>query len=216
MLDAPAARIEQKQLIRKLADKYAVSAKSLDAVFAAGAGVTDQERRYLDDIKVSEAEMLPMQDAVIAARRAGDVERARSILLTDAAPAFRQWLARINTLSDLDEAKNNLVGGQASDAARSFRYLMLQLFAVALLLGAAIAYFALSTIRPLRRLEADIRALSEGGKQGEIVDMQRSDEVGAIARALQAFRQATVVRSEADAAASAEQEMIVDALVGAL
>ena len=58
--------------------------------------------------------------------------------------------------------------------------------------------------RPIVRLTAAMRALAGGDLAAPVADQQRGDEVGAMARAVQVFKEALVAKREAEAAAAVE------------
>ncbi|WP_267353674.1 MULTISPECIES: cache domain-containing protein [unclassified Methylobacterium] len=60
--------------------------------------------------------------------------------------------------------------------------------------------------RPILRLTAAMRGLAEGDLAAPVADQQRGDEVGAMARAVQVFKDALIAKRAADAAAVAENE----------
>ena len=130
----------QLNLIKKLAEDYAKSAGPLDEMFANGKEVTEDERSALAKVKEIEAKTLPLTEKVIELRLADKGEEAIQLLLTEARPAYVQWLASINRLIDLEEAKNKMESANARSVAENFQLLMLATCLVATALGALIAW----------------------------------------------------------------------------
>ena len=130
----------QIDLIKKLADDYAKSAGPLDQMFASGKEVTEDERSALNKIKEIEAKTLPLTEKVIALRLADQGEEAIKLLLTETRPAYVEWLASINRLIDLEEAKNKIESANARSVAENFEILMMVTCLVATVLGALIAW----------------------------------------------------------------------------
>jgi len=126
--------------IAELAAFYEESASALDAMFAERADIGAEEREILNGIKRIEATTLPLIEGVIEARLAGAVEDSRELLLTQAAPAFVEWLARINAFIDLQESKNQIATDGARETAGDFSKLMLVLCGIAIVLGVSIAW----------------------------------------------------------------------------
>ncbi|HSI95169.1 MAG: methyl-accepting chemotaxis protein [Methylophilaceae bacterium] len=129
------------QQIDRLADFYAKSAGPLDEVIASGEAVTADEKAVLTEIKAIEARTLPIIQRVIAAKQAGNVAEAQAVLLREARPAFVEWLAQINKLIDIEEAKNQQATPSARAVASGFQQLMIVLCGLAILIGASVAFF---------------------------------------------------------------------------
>lgn len=129
------------QQIDRLADFYAKSAGPLDEVIASGEAVTSDEKAVLTEIKAIEARTLPIIQRVIVARQAGNVAEAQAVLLQEARPAFVEWLAQINKLIDIEEAKNQQATPSARAVASGFQRLMIVLCGLAILIGASVAFF---------------------------------------------------------------------------
>lgn len=127
--------------IGRLADFYATSAGPLDQVIASGEAVTSDEKAVLTEIKAIEARTLPVIQRVIAAKQAGNVAEAQAVLLREARPAFVEWLAQINKLIDIEEAKNQQATPSARAVASGFQRLMIVLCGLAILIGASVAFF---------------------------------------------------------------------------
>lgn len=127
--------------IDRLADFYAKSAGPLDRIIASGVGVTPDEKAVLAEIKSIEAKTMPIIRRVLDARNAGNIVDAQSILLSEARPAFVEWLAAINKLIDIEEAKNQTATPNARAVASQFQTLMIVLCSLAILIGAGVAFF---------------------------------------------------------------------------
>ena len=174
--------------IARLEEFYARSAGPLDAIMAAGTGVTPQEQAILASIKQTEARTMPLIRQVIATRQQGDEAAAHAILMEQARPGFVEWLARINQFIDLQEDKNRVVAQQARAVAEGFQTLMIALVAAGLLLGAGIAAWSMRAVAPLRRLADAMLRLARGDLDAEIPGQSRGDEVGTMAKAVAVFK----------------------------
>jgi methyl-accepting chemotaxis protein len=153
LVTSDAALEQSTNEIKVLADAYKVSAVSLDALFAESAAVSQAERDLLAEINAIETRALPLIDNVVAIRRAGDFEQARQSLLTEAKPAFIEWLAAINKFIDYQEAANKEESARARAVADGFQRLMIILCVTSLVLAAGLSFFIIrSIILPLRRL----------------------------------------------------------------
>jgi methyl-accepting chemotaxis protein len=194
-------------LIERLADAYAKSAGPLDDMMAKGLGVTPDEGTTLADIKGIEARTQPLIAEVIRLQRAGDTDKARSILMERARPAFVDWLAAINRFIDLEEAKNKDVGERARAVAEAFQLLIVLVCGAACACGIAVAVWSTRAVRPLQELTRVMRRLAEGHYAEPVPFRERQDEVGAMSAAVQVFKDNALALRDADATkASLERE----------
>ena len=138
---SPDAATPTIDLIRKLDENYQKSAQPLDALFATGANLLDEEKQDLTRIKEVEKKTQPLIAQLIELRRGDKVPEAAELLAKRAAPAFVEWLASINALIDLEEKLNNEAARQARAVSGSFVSWMLALLAVAIAAGSGAAWF---------------------------------------------------------------------------
>jgi len=122
--------------IRTLAANYEQAAVQLDALFGQGKEVLPEERAALAGIKEEERKAQPLIAKVSELRLAGDVEAARTLLAQEAGPAFSAWLASVNRLIDLEEARNKISTEEARSLSSSFFAWMGVLCAIAVAIGA--------------------------------------------------------------------------------
>lgn len=235
VLDASLAEVENEvKDIERLAGNYAQSAGPLDEMMTREAYVTDAEKQILDSIKVTEQTTLPLIAQVVALRQAGNDTTARQLLVSQARPQFVTWLRQINLFIDLQEAKNKEIGTKTTQLASSFTLFTVVLSIGAILLGLCAAWWATSSVRPLRELTSRMRQLADGDLTVDVPSIDRGDEVGDIARAVAIFKANGIERirteresreQQADAAAKlkasealyqAEQQRVMDVMASAL
>jgi len=195
-LDTVVAKIDH------LTQAYNNSAGPLDQLMASGKGVTPDEEEILRSIKDTEARTLPMIAEVIRLQRAGQAGPAHALLMTQARPAFVEWLAEINKFIDLEEAKNKKEGAQARAVADGFIWLILGVCSGAMLLGAAVAFWAMGSIRLLATLTAAMKQLAQGDFSVLIPHLGRRDEVGTMASTVQIFKESGLERSRLETEAA--------------
>lgn len=174
--------------IARLSAAYAQSAEKMDRMFADVAGTSSNERAILDSIKQTEARTLPLLQRVIEDQRSGHGERARDTLMREARPAFVEWLGRINQFIDLQEARNQAIGGDVRSISQTFMMLMISLCGLACLVGLGFAVWTYRAIRPLRSLTASMLALAGGDLNVIVPGTQQRDEIGDITQAVQTFK----------------------------
>jgi methyl-accepting chemotaxis protein len=194
--------------IEQRATAYASSAKAMDAMFDANVAVTPDEREILAGIKQTEAQTLPLIAEVVRLRLATQVEAAHSLLMREARPAFVEWLGRINKFIDLEEEKNNIVGKSAQKAAQDFGMLTVALCGGALLVGAAIGFWSIRSVRPLRHLAKVMRCLAAGDLNVDVSAAKRCDEISQMSSAVLIFRDSMI---RANQLASEQEDLKVAA-----
>ncbi|MGV7206407.1 methyl-accepting chemotaxis protein [Oxalobacteraceae bacterium A2-2] len=157
-------------LIDQLDADYQKSALPLDAIFSAPKSTASaEERGFLEQIKAAEARTQPLIKKVIAARKGGDTEGARALMLAEAKPAFTDWLAAINRFIDQQERMTETESEQARQIARKFQALMLVLLAVAVVAGVLVAWRITAQLRAALGAEpAEVKALAAAVDRGEL------------------------------------------------
>ncbi|MFZ6820009.1 methyl-accepting chemotaxis protein [Undibacterium sp. Ji22W] len=159
--------------IANLSADYEKSAAPLDKMFSESKDVSNEEKNILESIKETEARTLPMIKKVIELRRAGDADQAKQVMLSEARPAFIEWLGRINKLIDFEENLNRQESTMARATASGFQTLMLITCFAALVLGAVVATLIARNIS---------RAL--GGEPSEASAIARSIAAGDLSIAI--------------------------------
>jgi len=76
----------------------------------------------------------------------------------------------------------------------------------ALLILCSLYVVQAQVVRPLLAMTGSMRRLADGDTVSEIPDLQRKDEIGAMARAVQFFREAMIARARAEAEIAAQRE----------
>ena len=214
----PAERAAALAEIERLATFYATNADLLDRLMGTGAEVMPEERQVLASIKATEARTMPLIRQVTELQARGDGPAAHKLLLEQARPAFVEWLARINQFIDLEEEKNRVIALRARGVAEGFHSLMLALVLVSLVVGTAIAGWAMRAIAPLSQLSAVMMQMAKGDLSMDVPGRGRRDEVGAMAKAVEVFRvegkEANRLRAQQELDRAASREAQVGALRG--
>ena len=159
----------QQQLIAKLANDYAQSAGPLDQLHSSSSATTDDERSALAAIKEIEAKTLPLTEKVVALRLADQSPQALALLLGEVRPAYVAWLASINRLIDIEEAKNKTESASARSIAQGFSALMMIMTVVAIAIGSLVAWLiARSLLQQLGGEPVDAAELARSVAQGDL------------------------------------------------
>jgi len=127
--------------IKHLEDAYSTSAVAMDALFAAGTNVSDEERSQLGKIKEAEQKATALLYEVIQKQKAGNNAAAQKEVLDQARPAFVAWLAAENGFIDMEERSNQKQAIMARDTGLEFQHLMLLLALIATAVGIALAIY---------------------------------------------------------------------------
>ncbi|MES2114091.1 MAG: methyl-accepting chemotaxis protein [Pseudomonadota bacterium] len=156
--------------IDKLNKDYADAAARLDAMFAeTKADLKPEEQADLAAIKVAEARTESLVSNIIAARKRGDVEAARHMMLADARPAYTDWLAAINKFIDQQEQYTRQESAAAGKVARTFQSQLLALLLISVVTGATLATIVTRSLRRTLGAEPrDVSALATALDQGEL------------------------------------------------
>ncbi|SEN87045.1 Methyl-accepting chemotaxis protein [Methylobacterium sp. UNC300MFChir4.1] len=110
-------------------------------------------------------------------------------------------------LRDRIVAAGETISRETALAARRARYILIGLVAAALLLGGVLAFvLARSVIRPVAGMTEAMTRLAEGDLHVAVPYRAATDEMGAMAKAVDVFRQNAVARAELEAAQAAERE----------
>src|SRR5688500_11058254 len=197
--------------IKRLAGDYAASAEQLDTFFADDSLVSQDEVEAYEAIQSIEAQTLPLVDDVIALREAGQDAAAINLLMTEVAPLFSDWLASINVLIDLEEAKNQAEGAEARGIADGFLWVMVVMCGLAAAIALVVAWrIARSITAPMADAVTVFAAVADGDLSQRL-DVAAKDGLGemgqyankALARMGEAM--AAVSRSAAELAATSDR-----------
>ncbi|WP_438765822.1 methyl-accepting chemotaxis protein [Kushneria sp. TE3] len=155
--------------IDKLTADYQAAAAGMAIMASDAENFSADDQRLLTGINAVHDRTMPLIDRVLAARRAGDIEGARALLLSQAAPAFNDWLASINAFIDYQEATNQAEAGVVRGISGGFKATMITLCALAVLLGIVIAtLITRGLLKTLGAEPGEVRALAEAIGRGEL------------------------------------------------
>ncbi|MFB9952945.1 methyl-accepting chemotaxis protein [Rhizobium puerariae] len=212
----PAGRQAAIDLIAKLAATYAENEQKMNAMIAVPGAATEPEKVIVAEIADVQAKTNPVVADIIARQMANDGVQAKKILLDQAAPLFVSWLKAINKFIDYQENLNKSVGGNVSSVVAGFQTLALGSLGCAVLLAVMAAFLATRSITlPMTKLQLALRRMAEGNTESTSDLEERSDEVGDLAKAVGAVRDAVTaeaeVRAEADARRAANENAQLEA-----
>lgn len=180
--------------ISRLENFYQQSRQPMDQLFQQSADIDPTERRLLDTIHQVEQRAQPLAAEVIRLRQQGQQAQAQQILLKQMSPAYVDWLASINAFIDFQEQKNQLATDYTRSVAANFAVSMVLLTLLAILIGAATAWYISRYLRNALggepALAADIVSQIAGGDlTTEINASQPNSMLAAVASMQRQLRQ---------------------------
>ncbi|WP_404375875.1 methyl-accepting chemotaxis protein [Vreelandella aquamarina] len=160
-------------LMRELQDDYVTASERMQSLIA-NYPVSDEEQRLLNRI-AEQAELThSLTEDVLSSHSAGNYSMAKQTLLTQAGPAYAEWLSRINAFLDFEEQLNNAVTTSTRNTASGFQMQMLGLTLFALLVGGAIAiYLTRQLLRELGAEPHEVKAFAQAIGRGELATQGR-------------------------------------------
>ncbi|WP_132962489.1 methyl-accepting chemotaxis protein [Tepidimonas ignava] len=179
----------------------------LEKQVADSIGLSSQQSAF-ERVRQLRAAQIAVRDEVMAAVRAGDMERARQLAESRYQPAAQAYTAAQQALSDALVKEAEQLVDQAREAARVAQWLELAALVVAVVLGIGVAVsLTRGIVRPLREAVAVAGSIAQGDLTHRL-HTSRGDEVGDLLRALDAMqtalRQAFArIRGASDQVASA-------------
>ncbi len=124
--------------IRRLDKFYQDNAQQLDSMYRT-IKHSSVEERLLQDIKDIERSTLTTTNELLQLIQANNIDAAKTLLQSSVAPAYSEWLKRINKLIDEQERLIQLEVKTARSHTDSFQWIMLSLTVLAVVIGALLA-----------------------------------------------------------------------------
>ena len=130
-----------------------------------------------------------LQSEIAAKAQDGDLAGAQRIYNTAMSTGISAVLGELQKLVEVNEAEARL-SGEAAEAAYENAFVLTALFVGLAILAAVAAAFGLGLHvgRPLRRMTATMKSLAAGDATVAIPASGRRDEIGAMAAAVQVFK----------------------------
>jgi len=130
-----------------------------------------------------------MADMVVEAINQGDSDYARDIYRASAEPQYHRVLAATDTILHFARTHANRLHDSALRAKDRQRLKLLLLLGGALSVGVMVmGLVSRSILRPLDHLRGSLRSVTQGHLDYEVAETARADEIGEMARELEALR----------------------------
>lgn len=136
---------EFEREIDELAGFYKDSEDKMQRMMSSGVSFTAQERQILDKIDSIQAKTLPIVEAIIRDKRAG--QNVNEAVLQQARPAFVDWLKTINQFIDYQERENQVATPEAREVAGSFQNVMIMLAVVSIVISIVVGVMIERSLR---------------------------------------------------------------------
>ncbi len=189
LLTEPADMLPEKERIARGAAAYSEAEKKLAHMFETDPVTTDAERAFMPRLKAIETAALPLIDKAAALGLQHKAEEATFVIIKELRPLQREWTRTIGELIELEEKQNAEQTAAAAASYDSARAIMLSLSALAIVVGAGIAWLATRSItRPLNRAVAIAETVA-AGDLGSTIEVDTRDETGKLLAALKTMNE---------------------------
>jgi methyl-accepting chemotaxis protein len=178
--DDGAVQDEQKKIAAARVN-YAQAGASLAKLIISG-----QEKALLAKLKQSLSAAAPLNDRVMELRSQYNNVEATTVLMTQAAPALRATIAVLDQIIAHEKDLASAAAEHARGVIRGARRLMLALGALALALGATVAWLITRSITRPVRAAVTVAEMVATGDLTSSIEVPSQDETG---RLLQALKQ---------------------------
>ena len=190
--------------IERLDGLYQASAAPMDRIYQAK-GASPREQELLANIKTAERTALSATEKLLKLRQQGEIDQAQTLLMEQVSGAYKDWLARINALIDLEEAS---IGGHITSVrvtAAQFASLMLLSTGIAVVLGIIASVLIIRSLKSTlgaepHQVAASIRRLAAGELTDKIETAYPDSVMGAL-KATNLHLSATITEVRSAAAA---------------
>lgn len=143
--DAAQSQTHQND-IKRLDLFYQQAAVTLDTMYSK-VPHSDEEVRLLQLIKEIELSTQQVTANLLQLVNSGQQQQATEYLLTTVSPSYSEWLKRINKLIDYQEAAIQQQVAAARGQTNSFQWIMLTVTAIAITIGAFVAFSTVSRLK---------------------------------------------------------------------
>ncbi|MEN3162349.1 methyl-accepting chemotaxis protein [Tistrella mobilis] len=186
--DNPANRSGHLEQIQRQVDAFAAAAKAYQPLIA-----DDIEARMVKQIGAARERYLEATTRLIRAVQAGNVSQVTALYLGESAAAREAVVTELDRLRQMNVEKSAEAGARSRAAYES----ALTVLAIAMAVGLVIAVAATlvmtrSVSAPVRKMTEAMRRLADKDTGVEIPGADRGDEIGAMAKAVETFRDGMV------------------------
>ena len=138
--------------------------------------------------------LLQKQSTVTGLAYANKTSDAYAFIQHQVFPVYSELTKRLDAIVEAEKGDITRAGNDLRSTSRTAQYRVLVIAIVGFLIGTSAlgAMVFLQIVRPLRRVTVALKELADGHLQVEVQGLDRGDEVGTLARALQVFKQQSI------------------------
>ena len=212
---SPAARERGQKLLRNA--RSAIDAELADAEKVA---ITAEQKTSIAAVKEAWSTFLQQDETMQRLALAGDSAGAQAIHDSEGLDTFYALEDSVLAAIDANKKASAAVAANAEtiyQAARKFTYAAMGAAALAAI--ALLAWLMQNIAKPVVRMSEAVTRLIDGDHAIRVPGLARTDEIGALARALDSFRDVVasdLARAEAEHAQARETQVTIDAIGGGL
>ncbi|WP_449221275.1 methyl-accepting chemotaxis protein [Tistrella mobilis] len=182
--DDPVNRPAHLEQIQHQVDAFAAAAKAYDPLIA-----DDAEARMVKQVGAARVRYLDATERLIAAVQAGNAAQVKALYLGESGAAREVVVAELDKLRQMNIDSAATAGTRSRAAYES----AITVLGIAMVVGLVIAVAATlvmtrSVSTPVRKMTEAMRRLAERDTGVEIPGADRGDEIGAMAKAVETFR----------------------------
>jgi methyl-accepting chemotaxis protein len=156
-----------------------------------------EEQAKLQNLRDDFGNYVKTGEELLALSRAGKDEEAKKVLSEKMGPFAKQTDEILDGIVSIKEERAHQAGKTNQDMLESALHWIYALSGLAFLVGLAVIFFALTNIAtPISRITGAMRKLAEGDTESGIPFSGRSDEIGAMAGAVEVFRQSAIANKQ--------------------
>lgn len=168
----------------------------------------ESERTELTKIRNVTGQLIEAGDKMIAASRESKDEDAKQIIAKEMAPRFATIAESIDVIVGINKEGAARSGASIQQLLENTLDLIYVLCGIALLVGlSAIAFAVAGIANPITRITVAMRNLASGDTEASIPFAGRQDEIGAMAEAVEVFRQNAIANTRLEQEATASRSV---------
>jgi methyl-accepting chemotaxis protein len=168
-----------------------------------------EEQALYDEFSRHWDAYLIQHQRVLETARSGRSHEAQDLFIHASKAAFDPMIEDLRELMDYITDGGHDAGARAHDIEESAALIVMITIAVSILLTALIGFALVRAItRPLGAMTAAMTKLAEGDLEVSVPALEKRDEIGAMAKAVQVFKEAAIEKRKLDQAAEAAGEEI--------
>ncbi|MFF0952255.1 methyl-accepting chemotaxis protein [Rhizobium leguminosarum] len=198
---------QEAEEAKTVSDKTAAFVNAVD-VYAKLIGPNEaNEQANLTKLREDAKRYEKVGAKVLAQSSEGRDEEAKAIMANELVPIAKEIGRTVGEIATRNSEGAREAGAESQDVLEHTLNLIYIFSGIAFLMGAGAIVFSITNIaNPIQRITAAMRNLASGDTASEIPFAGRNDEIGAMAAAVNVFREAAIANSRLEGEAHATRE----------